>query len=140
MAAGALTGVPGASTVFWGGFVAYSNDCKTRILGVSLATLSRFGAVSRDTAREMAAGALAASGADLAFATTGVAGPGGGTADKPVGGVWIAWASASGLASEVYETFEGDRDAVRVAAAARALEGALELTALQGAPSDVVPE
>ncbi len=140
MAAAAITGVPGASEAFWGGVVAYSNDCKTRILGVSIATLSSHGAVSREAAREMAAGALAASGSDLAFSITGVAGPGGGSDGKPVGGVWLGWASASGLSSEAHETFAGDRDEVRTAAAARALEGCLELAASLNAPSDVVPE
>ena len=124
LAAAAITSVPGASEAFWGGFSAYSNDYKTRILGVSLDTLSRYGAVSRETAREMAAGALSASGANLAFAITGIAGPEGGTPDKPVGLVWIAWKDALGRGSEESAVFGGDREAVRNAAALRAIKGA----------------
>jgi len=127
LAASAITSVSGASEVLWGGFVAYSNDCKARILGVSLATLSRYGAVSREAAREMASGALTASGADIAFAITGIAGPEGGTPEKPVGLVWLAWKAAEGKASEESFVFEGDRDAVRLAAAMRALRGTCDL-------------
>ena len=129
LAAADITAVPGASAAFWGGYVAYSNDCKTRILGVSLDTLSRFGAVSRETAREMAQGALSASGADLAFAITGIAGPEGGSEDKPVGLVWIAWKDALGRGSEESAVFGGDREAVRQAAALRAIRGVNELAA-----------
>jgi nicotinamide-nucleotide amidase len=129
LAAAALAGVPGASEVLWGGFVAYSNDCKARILGVSLATLARFGAVSRETAREMASGALTASGADIAFSVTGVAGPDGGTPDTPVGLVWFAWKAAEGTSIEESIVFEGNRDSIRTAAAVRALRGTYDLAA-----------
>lgn len=127
LAAAEITSIPGASEVLWGGFVAYSNDCKARILGVSLATIDRFGAVSRETAREMASGALAASGADIAFAITGVAGPDGGTPEKPVGLVWFAWKAAAGRAEEASVTFAGDREAIRQAAALRALRGVRDM-------------
>lgn len=127
LAAAALVGVSGASEALWGGFIAYSNDCKARILGVSLATLARFGSVSRETAREMASGALTASGADIAFSVTGIAGPEGGTPDKPVGLVWFAWKAAEGAAVEESIVFEGDRNSIRTAAAIRALRGTYDL-------------
>ena len=127
LAQAAITSIPGASHVFWGGFVTYSNDCKTRIAGVSLATLETCGAVSRETAREMASGSLAASGADIAFAITGIAGPEGGSAEKPVGSVWIAWKAAVGTGGEEFSLFHGDRKAIREASVLRALRGACDL-------------
>jgi nicotinamide-nucleotide amidase len=91
MIAAALTDVPGASAVFDRGFVTYSNEAKSELIGVQAQTISRFGAVSQNVAREMAIGALANSNADIAVATTGIAGPSGGSADKPVGTVWFGW-------------------------------------------------
>jgi nicotinamide-nucleotide amidase len=92
-----ITNVPGASAVFKSGWVTYSNEAKMRCLGVRSETLERFGAVSEATAREMAAGALRESGADYSIAVTGIAGPSGGTPEKPVGTVFIAIASSEGV-------------------------------------------
>jgi nicotinamide-nucleotide amidase len=91
MIASMITQIAGASDVFPGGFVTYSNDLKERVLGVSPQTLIDEGAVSEATVRAMVAGALKASRADLAVAVSGIAGPGGGSVDKPVGTVWLAW-------------------------------------------------
>lgn len=92
MIAAALTDIAGSSSVVDRGFVTYSNEAKMEMLGVSAATLASFGAVSEETALEMAAGALARSRAGVAVAVTGIAGPGGGSADKPVGLVWFGLA------------------------------------------------
>jgi len=89
MVSAAITDLPGASNVLERGFVTYSNEAKTEILGVSPATLAAHGAVSSETAREMAVGALAHSRADVAVSITGIAGPGGGSPEKPVGLVWF---------------------------------------------------
>lgn len=98
-----LTSIPGASAYFKGSFIAYSNLLKEKILNVNPDFLRDYGAVSREVAGQMAMGALTLSGADYAIATTGIAGPGGGSAQKPVGTVWIAWASAEkNLDSRVY--------------------------------------
>src|SRR5690606_7437993 len=86
-----ITAVPGASAVFEAGFVTYSNAMKTALLGVDAATLETRGAVSEAVVRQMAEGALARSGADYAVAVSGIAGPDGGSADKPAGTVWVAW-------------------------------------------------
>lgn len=93
MIAAALTDVPGSSSVVDRGFVTYSNEAKMEMLGVGRATLDAYGAVSRETALEMAAGALARSRAGIALSVTGIAGPGGGSADKPVGLVWFGLAT-----------------------------------------------
>ena len=122
--AAALTEVAGSSAWFDRGFVTYSNQAKRDMLGVSADTLRAFGAVSRETATEMALGALANSAADLSVAVTGIAGPGGGTPDKPVGTVWIAWAT-EGSVEAVCEHFAGDRAAVRTATVDAALDGLL---------------
>jgi nicotinamide-nucleotide amidase len=127
MVTAALTDIPGSSAALWGGVVAYSNDCKVRLLGVRPAELAEHGAVSREVAASMAAGVLEASGADIALAVTGIAGPGGGSEEKPVGLVWFAWRAADGRAVEASERFYGSRAEVRSAAAERALRGALAL-------------
>ncbi len=109
---GAITAVPGSSTYYLGGFNTYSNDLKVKLLGVNQATLDAFGAVSPETATEMALGARQKSGADLAVAVTGVAGPGGGTENKPVGLVYIGLATPAGTDIVAFNFF-GDRQAIR---------------------------
>jgi nicotinamide-nucleotide amidase len=125
LVAAAITDVAGSSGWFDRGFVTYSNAAKTAMLGVRAETLAAHGAVSEATAREMAAGVLASSAADLAVAITGVAGPAGGTVDKPVGMVCLAWARRDGPIDALTRHFEGDRAAVRSASVAAALEGLL---------------
>jgi nicotinamide-nucleotide amidase len=125
----ACTDLPGSSGWFLGGVVSYSDELKTALLGVRPATLASHGAVSEPVVREMAAGALARLGGDEAVAVSGIAGPEGGTPEKPVGTVWFAWARRTGQGVEVRaagERFPGDRDAVRRAAVRRALAGLLE--------------
>lgn len=120
----ACTDIAGSSRWFECGFVTYSNAAKVRDIGVSEQTLASHGAVSEATVREMAAGALRVSGADVAVAISGIAGPDGGTPTKPVGTVWFAVASSLGarvvVASET-QLFAGDRDAVRRLSVERAL-------------------
>ncbi len=118
-----LTEIPGSSDVVGRGFVTYSNEAKQELLGVSAETLAAHGAVSGETAQEMAAGALARAGrdADLAVAVTGVAGPGGGSAEKPVGTVWLAVASAGGDTVILRHNLDGNRAEIRRAAVERAL-------------------
>ena len=127
--AAACTDLAGSSHWFERGFVTYSNAAKTEMLGVDAALIERHGAVSEDVARAMAQGALAHSHAQAAVAVTGVAGPGGGSADKPVGTVWFAWATPAGTVTEM-KRFEGDRAGVRQATTAHALARLLELLAL----------
>ena len=120
-----MTDVPGSSAWFDCGMAAYSYEAKLALLGVRPQTLEEFGAVSRETVVEMVSGALVHSGATIAVAVTGIAGPGGGSDDKPVGTVWIGWKRRGGYARAEVFHFEGDRDAVRrqtVAAALRGLE------------------
>lgn len=118
-----LTDLPGSSGWFECGVVAYSYEAKEALLGVNPHTLELHGAVSEETAVEMVSGALARFGATIAVAVTGIAGPSGGTPDKPVGTVWIAWKRRGGYAhAEVFQ-FDGDREAVRRQTVARALEG-----------------
>ena len=95
-----LTDVPGASETFTHGYITYANRAKAELLGVRADSLEKFGAVSREVASEMATGALAASGVDITVAVTGIAGPSGGTDEKPVGTVWIAVATKDGVESE----------------------------------------
>jgi nicotinamide-nucleotide amidase len=108
-----LTSVAGSSQWFERGFVTYSNAAKQELLGVGKATIETHGAVSEETAREMALGALERSRGTLTLAITGIAGPGGGSTDKPVGTVCFAWATRGGGASAETRRFDGDRDAVR---------------------------
>jgi nicotinamide-nucleotide amidase len=122
----ALTAVPGSSDWFDRGFITYSNAAKQEMLGVAAATLATCGAVSEQTVREMASGALNNSRAQAALAISGIAGPGGGTAEKPVGTVWIAWAFASGAVASEKRVYAGNRREVRQQAVARALQGLLE--------------
>ncbi|WP_300650899.1 CinA family protein [Hydrogenophaga sp.] len=123
--AGACTEVSGSSDWFERGFVTYSNAAKTELLGVPVELIAQHGAVSEPVARAMAAGALAHSPAQLAVAVTGVAGPTGGSADKPVGTVWFGWATPAGTVTE-HQRFDGDRAAVRAATVRHALAGLLQ--------------
>jgi nicotinamide-nucleotide amidase len=122
-----VTASKGSSTHFERGFVTYSNLSKTEMLGVSEKTLETHGAVSEETAREMAAGALSHSNAQISAAITGVAGPDGGTPDKPVGTVCFAWATIDGVLKSETRHFEGDREAVRYQSVQTALEGVSRL-------------
>jgi nicotinamide-nucleotide amidase len=122
----AVTAIAGSSEWFERGFVAYSNAAKEELLGVRRETLDRHGAVSEETARELALGALARSRGTISVAVTGVAGPSGGSAAKPVGLVCFAWATRLGARSES-RNFAGDRESVRRQSVARALEGVLEM-------------
>lgn len=120
-----VTDIAGSSEWFDCGMVAYSYEAKQALLGVRPETLEHFGAVSRETVVEMVSGALVHSGASVAIAVTGIAGPGGGTAEKPVGTVWIAWKRRGGYPKAELFHFDGDREAVRrqtVEAALRRLE------------------
>lgn len=116
-----LTSVPGSSGYFLGGVVAYSDELKRRLLGVRAGTLRRFGAVSKEVASEMAAGVRGRARSDYALAVTGIAGPGGGGPEKPVGLVYVGMARERGVAVRQYR-FAGDREAVRQRAAQAALE------------------
>lgn len=120
--AGALTDIAGSSKVVDRGFVTYTNIAKTEMLGVPASLLHAHGAVSSEVAVAMAVGALSKSRADVTVAVTGVAGPGGGSAEKPVGRVYIATAVRGGAAKAKEYTFPGDRDAVRMATVQAALE------------------
>lgn len=117
----ALTAVPGSSSVFAGGVVAYSNEAKTALISVQADAIDFHGAVSEEVAEAMAVGSLMTLRAGLSVAVTGIAGPEGGTADKPVGTVWFATASGAGTRTEMRH-FPGDRDAVRQRATAAALD------------------
>jgi nicotinamide-nucleotide amidase len=126
MIAAALTDIAGSSDVVERGFVTYSNRAKTELLGVPGTLLARVGAVSAEVAEAMAAGALAHAPVDVAVAVTGIAGPGGGSAEKPVGLVHFGIARRGGRVRTVREIFPGDRAAVRRAAVERALHLLLE--------------
>jgi nicotinamide-nucleotide amidase len=125
----ALTDIAGSSQWFAEGFVTYSNAAKSRRLGVPRAVLKADGAVSEAVARAMARGALVRSGAHVAVAVTGIAGPGGAVPGKPVGTVWMAWAVKRGRKSRVsaeLKHFKGDRDAVRRKTVRAAMAGILD--------------
>ncbi len=123
--AAACTELPGSSLWFERGFVSYSNAAKTQLLGVPFDLIAAHGAVSEPVARAMASGALSHSQAQVAVAVTGVAGPSGGSPDKPVGTVWLAWALNGRLEAERRQ-FSGDRHAVRQATVECALRGLIE--------------
>jgi nicotinamide-nucleotide amidase len=124
--AAACTELPGSSDWFERGFVTYSNEAKAELLGVEAALIAAHGAVSEPVALAMATGALAHSRADWAVAVTGIAGPGGGSAEKPVGLVWLAWCRRGEAPQAERHVFAGDRAAVRRATVLRALLGLLE--------------
>ncbi|PJK04015.1 damage-inducible protein CinA [Lysobacteraceae bacterium NML71-0210] len=121
------TGISGASEWFDCGMVTYSYEAKQALLGVRPETLEKHGAVSRECVAEMVAGALVHSGGSMAVAVTGIAGPGGGAPDKPVGTVWIGWKRRGDYARTRLFQFDGDRDAVRRQTVAQALQGILEM-------------
>ncbi|MEN9452587.1 MAG: hypothetical protein RLZZ369_1646 [Pseudomonadota bacterium] len=128
--AGACTELAGSSLWFDRGVVTYSNEAKVDLLGVPAELLAQHGAVSEPVAMAMAQGALARSQAQIAVAVTGVAGPGGGSPDKPVGTVWLAWACHDGLVQAERHVFGGDRAAVRSATVRCALQGVLHRSGL----------
>ncbi len=123
----AITDVAGSSVWFERGFVTYSNLSKQQMLGVSETTLNQHGAVSQATVREMVAGALKHSSAQVALAVSGVAGPDGGSAEKPVGTVWFAWGIKDSIATAERHQIDGNRAAVRAQAVQIALQGAINL-------------
>jgi nicotinamide-nucleotide amidase len=123
----ALTDLPGSSAWFDAGVVTYSYEAKEALLGVNPRTLERTGAVSEETALEMVSGALSRFGAGVAVAVTGIAGPSGGTPDKPVGTVWIGWKRRGGYAHAQLFHFDGDREAVRRQTVAAALGGVIKM-------------
>jgi nicotinamide-nucleotide amidase len=117
-----LTALPGSSLWFERGFVTYSNLSKTEMLGVKQATLDATGAVSEETVRAMAEGALSHSQAQVSLAITGIAGPDGGSKDKPVGSVWFGWAGIAFATTAQMQLFAGDRTLVRTQSIQFALE------------------
>jgi nicotinamide-nucleotide amidase len=122
-----ITRIPGSSQWFDRGFVTYSNNAKISMLGVPAEVIRTFGAVSEETAQAMARGALTNSEAQLAVAITGIAGPGGGSEDKPVGTVCFAWASDAGMLRSTRAQLSGDREDVRHQACLMALQGMVEM-------------
>ena len=123
-----LTSLPGSSVWFERGFITYSNEAKIAMLGINPSVIRTFGAVSEETAREMAIGALTQSRADISLAITGIAGPEGGTTEKPVGTVWFAWATKKGLPQAEMEVFSGNRQTIRSLAINKALAYLLGLS------------
>ncbi len=126
MVATAITDISGSSGWFERGFVTYSNQAKTEMIGVPAELIDKHGAVSEPVARAMAEGALRNSRAQVSLAITGIAGPGGGSETKPVGMVSFAWSNRLSTSAETH-VFKGDREQIRVQAAAHALRGLLEL-------------
>lgn len=122
-----ITRTAGSSAWFDRAFITYTNAAKQEMLKVRTATLESFGAVSQETAREMAAGALAGSAADITLSVTGIAGPGGATPGKPVGLVCFAWALRDGHCESAQQVFSGDRAAVRQASIVHALTEMMRL-------------
>lgn len=122
-----VTAIAGSSTWYDRGFITYSNHAKQQMLGVQTATLTQYGAVSEQTAQEMAAGAIKMSDAQVAVAVTGIAGPAGGSKQKPVGMVCFAWASRQGLARSGTHFFSGNRETIRRQAVKTALLGIIHL-------------
>src|SRR5689334_13018252 len=122
-----LTAIAGSSAWFDRGFVTYSNEAKQEMLGVRAETLRKHGAVSEETAREMAQGALERSRGSVSLAITGIAGPSGGTPDKPIGTVCFAWATKQGATRAETKHFPGDREAVRRQSVEYSLAGVLPL-------------
>lgn len=122
-----ITDVPGSSAWFDRGFVTYSNQAKCELLGVPTEIIQVYGAVSVETVRAMAAGALSHSAAGVAAAVSGIAGPTGGTLDKPVGTVWFAWQRGDGICRVKHMQFGGDRRQVRRQAVRVALQGILDV-------------
>lgn len=120
--AAALTDIPGSSASLWGGFVSYANEAKSGLLDVSAELIEACGAVSEEVVKAMVEGALRNSSADLAVAVSGIAGPGGGSPDKPVGTVWIACGFRSGDSLTELCHFPGGRSAIRNETVNRALE------------------
>jgi nicotinamide-nucleotide amidase len=120
--AGALTDISGSSAVVERGFVTYSNDAKMEVLGVDSLALEQFGAVSSEVAAQMARGALEFSHADVAVSVTGIAGPDGGSAEKPVGLVYFGLATRGGTVMHYKCNFAGDRENVRIQAVSEALK------------------
>ncbi len=124
-----ITDIPGSSAVFGYGIVSYANGAKESLVGVQNKTLEEHGSVSSEVVEEMATGTLRLSGADIAVAVSGVAGPDGGTKNKPVGTVWFGWAVRKGSNAVIEsgcEQFTGDRELIREASVAHALQGLKE--------------
>jgi nicotinamide-nucleotide amidase len=120
-----VTHTPGSSNWFDRGFITYSNDAKVEMLGADPETIARYGAVSQETAAEMAAGALVNSSALISLSVSGIAGPSGGSPDKPVGTVCFAWCKLGDEPQTERHRFDGDRESVRHQAVVYALEGLL---------------
>ena len=123
----AITDTAGSSAWFDRGFVTYTNEAKQQMLGVSIDSLLRHGAVSEPVVLEMTRGCLARSDAGICVAISGIAGPGGGSEEKPVGTVWFAWADRTGRHHSLLARFDGDRHQVRQQAVRQALSGLLAL-------------
>lgn len=138
LVAAALTDIPGSSAVVERGFITYSNDAKIEVLGVDVLAIEQFGAVSAEVAAQMARGALEFSHADLAVSVTGIAGPGGGTPEKPVGLVYFGVATRAGTNLHYKRNFAGDRENVRIQAVTEALKLLITLAEPDG--SDYVSD